>query len=193
MRKRSEFLTRYRDKETSWGIQGATLSGILVSANCQLIDEILDPTPFSISKYHRDSRTDHQYLYDLIDGRVVEDLVVEWLKTKGRTTHRVGTDADNVIHRKDSKKITSVFDLFDEEFGKIEIQMSKQLRNIYHVKENKGKKLILEGGQIYFIIMENDTYFIVKPKDLYNVEIKHNPAWNKRCYWIEPKDFFQMN
>ncbi|TET56938.1 MAG: hypothetical protein E3J52_11105 [Promethearchaeota archaeon] len=192
MRKRTEFLSRYRDKELSWSIPGATLSGVLIAANQQLIDEILDPTPFNISSYHRDSRSDHQYIYDLIDGRVIEDLLVAWFEAAGRKVYRSGSDADNIIHRGSGKKITSNFDLTDEEFNKIEVQMSKQSRKTYHVKENKGKRLMTKGGQIYFIILEDDTYFIVKPEDLIGVPVKFNPAWRKNCYWLEPNKYYNM-
>ena len=192
MRKRSEFLSRYRNKEQAWNINGATLSGILINANCQLIEELLDMTPFTISNYHRDSRTDHQYIYDLLDGRIIEDLIIEWLKTKGRKVKRAGTDANGIIHRNKGKKITSDFDLFDTEIGKIEIQMSNQLRKIYHVKEYKGKRLLNEGGQLYFIILVNNTYFIIKTEDLKGLDIKYNPAWSKKCFWIETDNFFNM-
>lgn len=189
------FLERYRCKEWEWGIDGATLSGILIGADAQLLDELLDPTPFEISDYHRDNRSNEKYIYDLINGRVVERMVASWLESQGRRIKFIGSDKDGKIERSKGSRITTQFDLLDIGNGaprKIEIQMSSQVRDVYHIKDYKGKRIIKQDGEVFFIIEPNNKYFVVSKDDLLTASLHYNPAWRKNCYVIVPAEYHDM-
>jgi hypothetical protein len=190
MKERTEFLTRFRDLEVRWNLDGTTLSGILLRANEQLIEEILDETPFDIGNYHRDGRSNHQYIYDLIEGRVLEDIMVMWFSAGGKKAVRIGADANNKIQRTNAKRIKSTFDL--EVDGKVvEIQFSNEPRTEFHIKEYKRIKN--SGDLIYFIIKPQDKYFVISKDDFNTLTPEYNNAWKKNCYVFRPKTFYSMN
>jgi len=193
MTERVDYLTKYHHLAYDWGIHPPTLSGILIDALNQLVDEMLDDTPFDISTYHRDGRNDHQYIYDLIDGRIIERALTSWFANKKRKVVRCGSDADDKIVRTKGERITSVLDLIDLETGeKIDAQMSTEVRKEYHIKKNKGDRIIKEGGSVMFIILPTNEYFIVRKEELNRCELVYNPAWRKECYVIIPKQYYKM-
>jgi hypothetical protein len=178
------YYEKYIDTHKNWGLSELEVKKILDNAFIQLIEELIDDTPWTISKYYKDNRTNDDYVYDLIEGRVIEDLLVLWYQTNGNQAKRVGSDCDNRIVRSGKAKITTSADL--EVNGElVEVQVSRQgKRNNYHIKKNKGNR-ILKGLNTLMFVVDND-YFIVDKELLIQCPIEKNYLWGgKETYVVD--------
>ena len=178
------YYEKYQDIHERWSICESEVKKILDSAFTQLIEELLDDTPWELHKSFKDTRTNDAYVYDLIDGRLFEDLLVLWYQSRGNQAKRVGFDSDNKIIRSGwTKNITSA-DL--EVNGKlVEVQVSRQgKRSKYHIKKIKGDRILKGINTLQFVV--NDEYFIVNKELLCKCSLEKNLAWGgKESYIIE--------
>ena len=187
MAERIAYSQKYKGINKRWGLPTRQTNQIIRAAEGQLIDEILDDTPLRISNWFRDKRTDHEYYYDLIEGRIIEDLLVLWFKTKGFEAVRMGTDADNKIERSKGKKITTSPDLLVNN-KLVEVQVSRQgRRHKYHIKDNKAKKVWSGESVLMFVV--DDDYLVVLPETIDPADMEYNMLWGgKKCYCVRPSE-----
>jgi len=188
MKKRIAFREMYSNISEDWDLNKNKVDKIINKYTEQLITEILDDTPFTISPYFMDYRKPEEYCYDLLLGRIVEDLVILWMEKYNYVVEKIGNDKDGVIHRKPMGRITNRPDLRVGD-TEIEIQTSSTGKlKVYHVKENKGRHIINNDTILLFII--GNEYLIIDKEVLSGAELKPNPSWgNKECYWIYPKEY----
>ena len=73
----------------------------------KLLDELADDTPWNLNKFFRDKRSNEQYLYDLLEGQIIEELLVQWFLERGHNAQRIGTDANGKIVRNGQAQITT--------------------------------------------------------------------------------------
>ena len=175
------YYEKYHDIHTRWGLDKAAVKSILDKAFNKLIDEMIDPTPWNLHNSLRDCRTNDEYLCDLIEGRLFEDLLVLWYRTKGHTVKRVGFDSDDKVIRSGWTKTTTTADL--EVDGKlVEVQVSLGgKRNKYHIKKYKGDRILRGSNTLHFIV--GDEYFLVGASDIAKAPLIKNKAFGgKECY-----------
>lgn len=187
MTTRVAYTDKYKDIHKDWGLDKRKVNKVLKRAMEQLVNELLDNTPWTLHKGYRDNRTDHEYLFDLLNGRVIEDLIVLWFESRGAKAERVGTDCDNVVVRDNKRRIKSSPDLLVD--GKrVEIQVSRGgKRKFYNVKKRKGESILAGNNTLMFIV--DNEFFVVDAKVLAGCEVKANGAWgNKECYFIYDED-----
>lgn len=155
---------------------------MIMQYNNQLIDELLDDTPLELNKGFKDIRSDQEYLFDLLNGRLAEELVIIWFREKGCKVRKTGCDADGKIVRKGGSKIKTAPDI--EVDGRlIEIQISRAgKRKQYHIKESKGKKIKEGKNKLMFVV--DDEYFIVDKESIEHCELKSNPAWGGKMTFV---------
>ena len=178
------YYEKYQDIHERWSICESEVKNILDSAFTQLIEELLDDTPWELHKSFKDTRTNDAYVYDLIDGRLFEDLLVLWYQSRGNQAKRVGFDSDNKIIRSGWTKTITSADL--EVNGKlVEVQVSRQgKRSKYHIKKIKGDRILKGINTLQFVV--NDEYFIVNKELLCKCSLEKNLAWGgKESYIIE--------
>lgn len=178
------YYEKYQDIHERWSICESEVKKILDSAFTQLIEELLDDTPWELHKSFKDTRTNDAYVYDLIDGRLFEDLLVLWYQSRGNQAKRVGFDSDNKIIRSGWTKTITSADL--EVNGKlVEVQVSRQgKRSKYHIKKIKGDRILKGINTLQFVV--NDEYFIVNKELLCKCSLEKNLAWGgKESYIIE--------
>jgi hypothetical protein len=167
------------------------VKGILDKYMVKLIKELSDSTPWSISEYFRDNRTREEYLYDLLDGQIIEELVCLWFNSNGCKAERIGCDANGMVRRSMQNKITTEPDIVVNN-NKLEIQISRNgLRRYYHIKKNKGDRILKGLNKLMFIV--NDSYFIIGPDDI-NIHDKEMNYFygGKETYVIKP-DKYKIN
>ena len=186
------YYEKYIGIHKRWKLNELEVKKILDDAFVQLIEELIDETPWTLSKYFRDTRTNDEYAYDLIEGRVIEELLVLWYQTCGYRAKRRGSDSDNRIIRSGKAKITTSADL--EVNGQlVEVQISRAgKRKNYHIKKNKGKR-ILDGENILQFVVK-DEYFIVGPNEIAKAPIIRNPCYGgKECYELVDIQYQSFN
>ena len=177
------YYEKYQDLPDRWNIDKQSVNDIIRKYEHKLIEELISDEPWRLDRHFRDNRTNDEYIYDLLEGEMIEEFVVAWFTFKGCDAKRVGTDSDGKIQRSNSRKITTKPDLLvDNKY--IEIQVSRKGRlSHYHVKETKGKK-ILNGLNSLMMIVDNE-YFVIDKELLLQCELRPNPAWGgKMCYEI---------
>lgn len=177
------YYEKYIGIHKRWKLNELEVKEILDDAFERLVEELIDPTPWNLHKGFRDIRNNDEYLYDIIDGRVIEDLLVLWYQTNGNRAKRVGFDSDNRIVRNGSAKIVTGADL--EVNGKlVEVQISRNgKRSVYHIKKHKGDNILKGINTLQFIV--GDEYFIVDDNLLSKCPLEANPAWGgKKTYAI---------
>lgn len=159
----------------------------------------------TLPRYFADRRTDAEYIYDLIDGWIVEDIICDaWLKTRlERIEPKIkiklmGTNRDREIQFDSPRRITTkpdfVYQLPSGREVKIELQMARGLRNSYDMKESKIKRAIKDGSVIYlWILLPSDEYFLLSPAIFEHREPLPNPRWGgKKVYTISIDEVKEM-
>lgn len=184
---RTPYTEKYKDIHRDWCIDKRKVNKVLKNAMEQLVEELLDNTPWEINTLFRDNRDPSAYMYDLVDGRIFEDLLVLWFESRGAKAERVGTDKDNKIVRKISGRITTGADLMVDG-KKLEVQVSRTgKRKVYHVKQGKGNRILRGENDLMFVV--GNEFFIVDAEVLAGCEVKPNGAWGgKEAYFVYEKN-----
>ncbi len=185
--KRISYEEKYRDLPKRWNIDKAKTKELLDRYLLKLVEEICSEEPFRINKYFRDYRTKDEYIYDLLDGMLIEELVCLWFSEQGCNAKRVGCDANGKIIRSGPSRITTKPDIVVND-NYLEIQISRKGRlNQYHIKKNKGNRILAGQNKLMFVV--GDEYFIVGAKDIDESAIEINQAFGgKETYVIRPTE-----
>ena len=161
---RLPFYDKYLPYTEILGIPIVKIKTLLKRYTILLQEELLDTTPMKLSPHFRDNRTTEEYIYDLLDGRIMEELICLWFIENGHTAYRAGSDADDKIQRSNPKRITTKADLVVD--GKaLEIQISRAgKRSSYDIKKSKGDRILKGLNTLMFIV--DDKYFLIKKEDI---------------------------
>jgi hypothetical protein len=160
---------------------------------------------FKLPKYFKDRRTDEEYVYDIIDGWAMEDLICDaWLRprlikaNKGIEIKVMGTNRDRVIQKISSKKITTnpdfIYNLDGKDTG-IELQMARsEIKDGYDMKDTKVQRAIKNGSYFLWVIVPSDKFFIINPQeDLIKMKTQPNPAWGGKMVYHISQEFIKKN
>lgn len=207
MADRRPFIQKYSSLSKHWNVNGETVSFFLNQYDERLKqeNERLKTQPFTIDKYFWDRRNTSEYLYDLIDAWLIEDLIANlWLKqrlnerNKNISIQLNGTDRNRLVEKKVNEKISTQPDImldWDSGFQPVELQMARrELKEGYDMKETKVKHAISFGSVFLWIILPRAEFFIVNPlNNLKDIAPFENKAWGgKRVYRISHERIKQM-
>ena len=205
MADRRLFSEKYNDLVARWNISGEILSYIIRRYEKLLIREqkSLKENAIKLTRFFRDRRTDEEYLYDLIDGWLMEDIICDaWLKPKllqiksDIEIKNMGTNRDRVIQKSDSSKISTkpdfVFEAKGQDIG-IELQMARtELPKGYDMKETKVKRAIKDGNLFLWVIVPKDEYFIIDPRgEMSALKPEPNPLWGGKAVYHISQQFIE--
>lgn len=188
----SNYYEKYSEVSDLWGINKDVVVEVINKYSIKLIEELLDDTPWDLPKYFKDRRTNEEYLNDLLEGQMMEELIVRWFISKGYNAKRAGADADGIVQR-NSVKITTTADL-DVEGRSVELQMARKRLQSYDVKEGKIKRALKNNTTIMFLLLKEDNYFIIDPnKHLEGAKLYPNPRYGgKMCYNFKVEKTYSM-
>lgn len=135
---REPFTKKYANIATRWNIDSGIVLSILERYESLLAIELekLKTEKMTLKDFFKDTRTVEEYIYDLIDGWVMEDIICEaWLKPRlmkvnpSIVVQSTGTDSDRIIQKSNSQKITTLPDItfqLDDRDVNIELQMARK-------------------------------------------------------------------
>lgn len=147
----------------------------------------------------QDIRTDVEYIYDLIEGWLFEDIIFSlWLPRKIHSLYPnlyfkvlwAGSDRNRVLQSKDHKKITTKPDVMlvtQDSKVNIELQIARQPRMVFDMKTTKVNRAKFSKIPTVFlwILVPSDSYFVLDPNILEERFIRKNSSWgNKEVYSI---------
>ncbi len=160
--------------------------------------EKLKDEGMQLPNYFKDKRTDEEYIYDLIDGWVMEDIICDaWLRPRllkidsSIIIKVMGTNRDRVIQKNNPKAISTEPDLIFSRNGvetRIELQMArKAIPGGYDMKQTKVERAIRENNYFLWVIIPANKYFIINAqKEMSNLTPIPNPFWGgKIAYHID--------
>ena len=103
-------MKKYSNIPDRWGVDGDIVYYILRRYEKLLDNEIknLQKNSMRLPKFFRDRRSDEEYVYDIIDGWVMEDIICDaWLRPRllkvanNIEIKAMGTNRDRVIQKYD--------------------------------------------------------------------------------------------
>lgn len=196
---RESFTKKYSDLPTRWNIDSDIVFYILRRYEKLLSSEIekLKTEWMQLPKYFKDKRTDEEYIYDIIDWWVMEDIICDarlrprLLKINKDIEIKVmGTNRDRVIQKYNSNNITTnpdfIFSIWWKDIG-IELQMARSvLKNWYDMKDSKVQRAFQNWNYFLWVIIPNNEFFIINPqKEMNDMKPQANPLWwGKMVYHI---------
>ena len=185
--KRIYFNDKYKNLHEEWNISKSGITEILNKYGRKLVEELVSDEPWTISEYFKDNRTTEEYIYDLLEGEMIEEFVCQWFTERGCDARRIGSDANGKVIRTGQRKITTKPDLLvDGEQIEIQISRNGRLPN-YHVKEVKGKRIL--DGQNTLMMIVGKEYFNIDSTLLCKCKLAPNYCWgNKMCYFVRNID-----
>ncbi|MEM3723728.1 MAG: hypothetical protein QW179_04735, partial [Candidatus Hadarchaeales archaeon] len=196
---RRPFREKYKGVPIRWQVEERIVSELIEFYEKKLDEALLHIRSggrVGLPSFFRNRRTDEEYIYDLIDGWLVEDIIYKgWLSPRLKKAFPdvqislVGTDKDRVIEWENPSKITTRPDFKYSVSGKskrIELQMAREERDSFDMKETKIKRALKEGDIIYmWVIIPNDRYFLLDPKFFEGKRPTPNPNWGgKKVFTI---------
>ncbi len=199
---RDSFSKKYSGLPKRWNINSDIVFYILRRYEKLLNIEIekLKSEEIKLPKYFKDRRTDEEYIYDIIDGWVMEDIICDaWLRPRLLKINSnleikvMGTNRDRVIQKYNANNITTnpdfIFTVDGKDIG-IELQMARGvLKSGYDMKDTKVQRAIKNGSYFLWVIIPNDEFFIINPqKEMIGMPTQSNPLWGgKMVYHISNK------
>ncbi len=146
----------------------------------------------------KDHRTDVEYVYDVIDGWLVEELVFLWFQKyvisrwPQVTIEFAGADKDRVFQTENAVIITTEPDFIFKIAGssltqRVEVQYAGWARASYDMKEPKVQRGKREPGTsliMWFVLFDTPgLFFFVDPvKDLFESDRIRHEKWDKPVY-----------
>ena len=200
---RDSFSKKYAQISSLWNIDNDLVFYIIRRYEKLFIQEVekLKTEEMALPKYFKDRRTDEEYIYDIMDGWLMEDIICDaWLRPRLLKINQnidikvMGTNRDRVIQKYNPNAITTnpdlIFSLNGEEI-RIELQMARKiLSNGYDMKETKVNRAIQEGNYFLWILIPTNEYFIINAKkDIVNIKPTPNPLWGGKIVYHIDYDF----
>lgn len=208
MADRRPFEEKYFSLHKEWAIDEGLCAYIIKRYSKKLEEELehFKEGDIRLPKFFRDRRTDEEYIYDLIDGWLIEDIVCDaWLRIGLQKINpkivikQMGTNRDRTLQKYNPRKITTNPDFIywlDDFTKNIELQMAREARPTtrYDMKESKVKKAIDNKNIFLWIIIPDAQYFFIDPKKYFtNRAPTVNHLWGgKMVYTITPKEISEI-
>jgi len=188
---RTDWITKYYEIYRKWDLKEDRVKGIIEKYINRLIEELISDEPWNLDRFFRDNRSNEEYLYDILEGQMIEEFVVEWFIARGHSAQRIGSDANGKIVRQGRAQITTNPDLLVDG-QKVEVQVSRQgKRNKYHIKKGKGDKILKGLNKLMFIV--EDKYFMVDSSTIDKAPLIINRAWGgKETYEITNVNYLKL-
>lgn len=198
MASRIAFKDKYSSLAKKWQINDNELNDIIKKYTKQFADELdlLKTKKLELSRYYKDIRTDGEYLYDLIDGWLIEDIIRDaWLYPRVKKINceieiiHTGSDKDRVVQKSDPTKISTFPDFIlkinAKKETRIEFQMARAERNSegYDIKKTKFIRATKENNLFLWVIIPINKYFIVSPLDLKEIKPIRNDKWGGKLVY----------
>ena len=202
---RASFLKKYSDLSDRWNIDKDIVFYILRRYEKLLISETekLKSESMKLPKYFKDRRTDEEYIYDIIDGWAMEDIICDaWLRPRLLKINKdieikvMGTNRDRIIQKHTPSNITTnpdfIFSFKGKDVG-IELQMARsELKNGYDMKDTKVQRAIKNGNYFLWVIIPNNEFFIIDPKkEMVNIKPQPNPLWGGKMVYHISQEFIK--
>jgi len=202
---RVSFLKKYSDLPDRWNIDKDIVFYILRRYEKLLISETekLKSESMKLPKYFKDRRTDEEYIYDIIDGWAMEDIICDaWLRPRLLKINKdieikvMGTNRDRIIQKHTPSNITTnpdfIFSFKGKDVG-IELQMARsELKNGYDMKDTKVQRAIKNGNYFLWVIIPNNEFFIIDPKkEMVNIKPQPNPLWGGKMVYHISQEFIK--
>ena len=181
-RDRSPYSNKYKDLANNLGLRPAQVNKIISKYEQRFSTDSNDPIiieHLSKAKYRKDLRTAQQYLYDLLDGWLIEDCMFLWLKSRVKKIDPkakvsiICSDKDRVVRPSGvSSDPDFLVKLSNGESKKIELKTGTKLLNEINLK----KSSMLKGTLFLFYFLKENKHFFL------NVPIEPNRRWGgKMC------------
>lgn len=203
---RDSFLNKYKDLPARWNIESDLCFYIIRRYEKLLLEAMtnLAEEKFQLPKYFQDQRSDEEYLYDLVDGWVVEDIICDaWLRPRLMNVRKdievkiMGTNRDRVVQKYNPNKITTdpdfIFTFRGRNVG-LELQMArKELSNGYDMKVGKVEKAIAASGYFLWVILPINKFFLINAAlELKNIKATPNPMWGNKLVYHISQEFINI-
>jgi len=199
---RRPFEKKYDDIPTRWKVSGDIVAYIIRRYSKKLEDELrmLKEESLKLPRFFRDRRTDEEYVYDLVDGWLLEDIICDaWLRDKilsidstVEITH-MGTNRDRTLQKFNPRKITTEPDFAylaaSKQKVQIELQVAREARpkEGYDMKVSKVNRARKSGNLFLWVVMPEDSFFFLDPVSDITGEPRTNPLWGgKEVYTLTP-------
>lgn len=142
--------------------------------------------------YERDRRDEEIYIYDVVEGWFVEEIIASWLDCQLKrffpdtpvVVKFSGKDKDRefVFSKKTGDEVSTAPDFeIILPGGKfvIELQTSRYgKRDLYDIKEPKRMRLTRTSGFLLFALLPKEPrFFLIPNEDLSKLELHKNNAW----------------
>ena len=198
-------MKKYSDLPDRWNIDKDIVFYILRRYEKLLISETekLKSESMKLPKYFKDRRTDEEYIYDIIDGWAMEDIICDaWLRPRLLKINKdieikvMGTNRDRIIQKHTPSNITTnpdfIFSFKGKDVG-IELQMARsELKNGYDMKDTKVQRAIKNGNYFLWVIIPNNEFFIIDPKkEMVNIKPQPNPLWGGKMVYHISQEFIK--
>lgn len=202
MADRRPFEEKYRDIPTRWKVSGDIIEYIIRRYTKKLEEELnmLSQVGFKLPKFFQDRRTDEEYVYDLIDGWLVEDIICDaWLRDRilsiDKTiniTH-MGTNRDRTLQKFNPREITTEPDFVYSTTSKTRVQIELQIarkarpRQGYDMKASKVNRARKSENIFLWVIIPEDSFFLLDPLTDITGDPRPNLLWGgKEVYTLTP-------
>ena len=203
MADRRNFEEKHSDLPKRWRIKADLVNYIIRRYVKKLKQELelLKSKEIKLPSFFRDRRTDEEYVYDLVDGWLIEDIVCDaWLRErlifrdKEIKVKHMGTNRDRTLQKYNPRKITTEPDFeYVTSKGKevkVELQMArKAIKAGYDMKQSKVTRAEKNGHLFLWVIIPDDIFFIIEPgKDLKGISPTPNHLWGGKLVYHLPKE-----
>ena len=204
---REKFSEKYSQIARLWSIEEDLVLSIISRYEklyLQVVED-LGANRIQLPPHFKDRRTDAEYVYDIMDGWLMEDIICHaWLRPRllkrnpNMDIKVMGSDSDRVIQKYDARSITTLPDLIYSVDGiekRIELQMARRIISRgYDMKEGKVKRAIQEDNIFLWILIPTNQYFIIDSrKELTNLSPIPNPLWGGKMVYHIDYDFIAKN
>ena len=193
------FLEIYDHLAKEWNLDNRKTRRILrrYTKQFEVERELLKTKELKLPPYFKDRRTDIEYIYDILNGWTMEDIICdvwlsEWLShhDPNITIDHSGADKERNVEKYAASRVTTDPDFVFTSYGRkveLELQMSRKERTTFDMKINKVDRVARARGKFLWVIVPTGQFFICDPrKDLKGLPPFENPAWGgKKVYRLD--------
>jgi hypothetical protein len=168
-KQRIAFTLKFKNLSQTFQINSQSLNSFLKNYEQKYIQAVKDLQSTNFSYGLTDTRKVHEYLYDLCEGWIMEDLICWKLKNLSQGSYSVkmnGCEISESGRKILTNKISSKSDLLikgNKRTQKLEIQFANKDRNTYDIKETKIKEAQKEQALVFVYSLPLEKGFLIDP------------------------------
>lgn len=200
---RIPFTKKFQSLSDVFKINPKSLNDFLKGYEQQYINSATEMQNEKFSYNLRDNRTVSEYLYDLCEGWIMEDLLAwkiqQLLSLKGNYQVKMnGCEVTATGRKIITSKITSKSDLviMGNQEQKLEIQFANRDRDTYDIKETKIKEARREKALIFVYSLPLTKGFLIDPLSPSHMnvsQLESNAGWGgKQAYKFHKRDIVHL-